>query len=83
MPVVVNIHEAKTHLSRLVQRAADGESTIIGKAGVPMARLVPYEAERKPRVPGAWKGKVWIADDFDDPLPDDMLAEFYDGPIEP
>jgi prevent-host-death family protein len=77
MPVLVNIHEAKTHLSRLVQRAADGEDIVIAKAGAPMVRLVPYRPEAKPRVPGAWKGKGWIADDFDEPLPDDLLAAFY------
>ncbi len=77
MSTLVNIHEAKTHLSRLVQRAADGEDIVIAKAGAPMVRLVPYEPATEPRVPGAWKGKVWIADDFDDPLPDDVLAAFY------
>jgi prevent-host-death family protein len=77
MPTLVNIHEAKTHLSRLLQRAADGEDIVIAKAGKPMVRLVPYVPTAKPRVPGAWKGKGWIADDFDDPLPDDMLAAFY------
>ena len=73
----VNIHEAKTHLSRLLQRAADGEDIVIAKAGEPMVRLVPYVPAAKPRVPGAWKGKGWIADDLDDPLPDTMLAAFY------
>lgn len=79
MPTVVNIHEAKTHLSRLVQRVADGEDIVVARAGVPVVRLVPYAPDRKPRVPGAWKGKGWIADDFDDPLPDDILADFYGG----
>jgi prevent-host-death family protein len=74
---LVNIHEAKTHLSRLVQRAADGEDIVIAKAGKAMVRMVPYQEATKPRVPGAWKGQVWIADDFDDPLPPEMLAEFY------
>jgi len=82
MPTVVNVHEAKTHLSRLLQRVADGEDIVVARAGVPVARLVPYVPERKPRVPGAWKGKVWIADDFDDPMPD-FEAAFYSGDIEP
>ena len=82
MPTLVNIHEAKTHLSRLVQRAAAGEDIVIARAGAPLVRLVPYRPGAAPRVPGAWKGKVWIADDFDDPLPDDVLSEFY-GDIEP
>lgn len=70
-----NIHEAKTHLSRLVERAANGEEIIIAKAGKPMAKLVPYHEEKKPRKPGCWKGKVWIADDFDE-LPEDIMAAF-------
>lgn len=77
MTTLVNIHEAKTHLSRLVQRAADGEDIVIAKAGKAMVRMVPYREPAKPRVPGAWKGLGWIADDFDDPLPPEMLAEFY------
>jgi prevent-host-death family protein len=77
MPTLVNIHEAKTHLSRLVQRVVAGEDVVIAKAGEPLVRLVPYQAAAKPRVPGAWKGQGWIADDFDDPLPDEMLAAFY------
>jgi prevent-host-death family protein len=71
----VNIHEAKTQFSKLVQRAADGEEIIIAKAGVPMAKLVPFIEKRKPRRPGAWKGKVRISDDFDE-LPEDLAAAF-------
>lgn len=74
MPIV-NMHEAKTHLSRLVKRAADGEDVVIAKAGRPVARLVPYEADDAPRQLGGWKGRVWIADDFDE-LPPDLLAAF-------
>ena len=78
----VNIHEAKTHLSRLLQRVADGEEVIIAKAGVPIARLVPIEPKRKKTRPlGMDRGKIWIADDFDAPLPDDLLAEFYGGEL--
>jgi len=73
---LLNLYEAKTTLSRLVERAAAGEEIIIAKAGRPMARLVPYEHRYGPRVPGAWKGRVFIADDFDDPLPEDILAAF-------
>jgi prevent-host-death family protein len=64
--MLVNMHEAKTHLSRLVERAAAGEDIVIGKAGRPVARLVPYVARREPRKPGGLKGKIWIADDFDE-----------------
>jgi prevent-host-death family protein len=73
-----NVHEAKTHFSKLLQRVLDGEEVVIAKAGKPVARVVPYEqpAPAKPRVPGGWKGKVWIADDFDDELPEDLAAAF-------
>ena len=63
--MIVNIHEAKTHLSRLVERAASGEDIIIGKAGRPMARLVAYTERKQPRKPGQLKGRLWVADDFD------------------
>ena len=62
---MVNTHEAKTHLSRLLARVAAGEEIVIGKAGKPVAKLVPYTEEREPRKFGAWKGKVWLADDWD------------------
>lgn len=76
-PKQVNLYEAKTHLSQLVKEAAAGREIIIAKAGEPMARLVPLVTESKPmREPGQWKGKIWIADDFDDPLPEDILALF-------
>jgi prevent-host-death family protein len=62
---VTNIHEAKTHFSRLVDRAAAGEEIIIGKAGKPVARLGPYQEAAKPvRRPGAWRGKVKIRSGF-------------------
>jgi prevent-host-death family protein len=73
--VIVNIHEAKTHLSRLVERAANGEEIIIGRAGRPVARLVAFEPAATKRTPGAWKGKVRLAPDFD-ATPDDLLASF-------
>ncbi len=73
---VINLYEAKTRLSNLVDRAAAGEEIIIAKAGKPMARLVPLAQPRPVRKPGGWEGKVWIADDFDDPLPDDIMAGF-------
>lgn len=74
----VNLYEAKTSLSRLVDRAAAGEEIVIAKAGKPMARLVPLAppAPRKPRVLGRLEGQVWIGPDFDDPLPDDMAEAF-------
>jgi prevent-host-death family protein len=71
-----NLYEAKTHLSELVERAAAGEEIIIAKAGKPRARLVPLATERPQREPGQLKGQIWIADDFDDPLPPEILRGF-------
>ena len=67
---IVNIHEAKTHLSRLVERVEAGEEIVIARAGRPIARLVPYRARTKPRTPGLWRGQGWIAEDFDAPIPE-------------
>ena len=72
-----NIYDAKTHLSRLVDRAAAGEDIIIAKAGRPVARLVPLEPLAR-RVPGDLKGRVWISPDFDAPLPSDV-QRYFDG----
>jgi len=73
--MIVNIHEAKTHFSALVKRAAEGEEIVIGRAGTPVAKLVPFRREGGARRPGQWKGQVRIADDFDD-LPADLAAAF-------
>lgn len=73
--MLVNIHEAKTHLSRLVERASSGEEIIIGKAGKPVARLVPYVERSERRQPGAWRNRVRIAADFDD-TPEEILDAF-------
>lgn len=70
----VNVHEAKTHLSRLVDEVAEGEEIVIAKAGKPMARLVPVR--RKARELGWLEGKLRVPDDFDAPLPEDTLAAF-------
>ena len=72
---VFNVHEAKTHLSRLLERVAGGEDVVIAKAGKPVARLVPATGPGK-RVLGKDKGQVLIAEDFDAPLPDDILSSF-------
>ena len=55
---------------------AAGEEIVIAKAGKPVARLLPFEPRREPRQPGLIKGKIWIADDFDDPLPEEIMAAF-------
>jgi prevent-host-death family protein len=73
-PIVSNLYEAKTNLSQLVDRAAAGEEIIIAKNGVPLARLAPLEARPIRRIPGGWESGVQIADDFDAPLPPDLLA---------
>ena len=70
----VNIHEAKTHLSRLLERVSDGEEIVIAKAGKPVARLVSVERKRKALPYGILKGKLKIRAGFDDPLPDDFIA---------
>ena len=66
MTTTLNLHQAKTQLSELVEPAAAGEEIVIAKAGKPMARLVALEARRRPRNFGALKGQIWMADDFDE-----------------
>jgi prevent-host-death family protein len=73
---MVNIHAAKTHFSRLIDQAAAGEEIVIARAGKPVARIVPLEAPKPPRMLGLLKGSLVIPDDFDAPLPDDVLALF-------
>lgn len=73
--MIVNTHEAKTQLSRLIERAAAGEEIILGKAGKPMAKLVPYTADTGPRRPGALKGKITLAEDFD-ATPEEIVESF-------
>ena len=72
---MVNIHDAKTNFSRLVEQAEHGQEIIIGRSGRPVARLVPYRHVHEPRTPGGWEGRVTIAPDFDD-LPDDVAAAY-------
>ena len=72
----INIHEAKTHLSRLLEQVAGGEEIIIAKAGKAIARLVPLEAAPKKRQLGLLKGKLNVPDDFDAPLTDSELGLF-------
>jgi len=73
---VVNIHAAKTQLSKLLDAAAAGEEVIIAKAGKPVAKLVSIHADSPPRRLGILDGKIHVPDDFDDPLPDEIIAEF-------
>jgi len=76
MSTTVNVHEAKTHLSRLLEQVRQGEEVIIAKAGKPVARLVAIKEERKRRVPGTARGQIWMAEDFDAPLPEDIQRFF-------
>jgi len=75
--MTVNIHEAKTHFSRILRRVVMGEEIIIAKAGKPIAKVSPYREGRRERVPGRDRGLFTVPDDFDAPLPDDVLKEFY------
>lgn len=78
---IVGVHEAKTNLSQLLQRVAAGEEVVITRSGEPVAKLVPWPGRKKRRL-GIDEGLFEIPEDFDDPLPDDVLAEFY-GDVEP
>jgi prevent-host-death family protein len=77
--MTLNLYEAKTQLSSLVEKAAEGEEIIIAKNGQPMAKLVAYRGKAK-RKPGRLKGKIWIADDFDAPMTEEELAAWYSSP---
>jgi len=72
----VNVHQAKTHLSRLLADVAKGEEVIIAKAGHPIARLVPFEDRVRQRVFGKGAGLFEVPDDFDAPLPEEVIAAF-------
>jgi prevent-host-death family protein len=73
----VNIHDAKTHLSRLVERVEAGEEVVIARAGRPVARLVRYAARTEPRRPGLWRGKVTVGPDFDES--DERIHSAFEG----
>jgi len=74
---VVNIHEAKTNFSKLIKEALSGDEIIIAKGGKPLIRLTPYKDELPPRKGGQLKGMMKISKDFDAPLPDNVLKQFY------
>ncbi len=76
MTKTVNLYEAKTKLSELVERAAKGEEIVIAKAGKPRAKLVPVPVQKGMRPAGLWKGKIAIPENFDDPLPEEVLKAF-------
>jgi prevent-host-death family protein len=79
MAEIVNMHQAKSSLSRLVERALAGEEVVIARNGEPLVRLVPIEKQRKPRVPGRGRGKIWISPDFE--FTAQEITELFEGPL--
>jgi prevent-host-death family protein len=79
MSEIVNMHQAKTSLSRLVRQALDGEEIIIARNGEPLVKLVPVPKTRKPRVPGRGKGTIWIGPDLE--FTDEEITELFEGPL--
>jgi prevent-host-death family protein len=77
MVETVNIHEAKTHLSRLIERVEAGEEIVIARAGRPVARLVTFRKTNHPRVPGRWREQIEVAADFD--TPNEEIIRDFDG----
>ena len=75
--ISVNIHEAKTHFSKLIQQALQGEEIVIAKGGKPLVMLTPYVERISPRKGGQLKGLMQVRDDFDAPLPDELLKQFH------
>jgi prevent-host-death family protein len=75
----VNMHEAKTSLSRLVERASQGEEIVIARAGKPAAKLVPYEAKREPRKAGFLRGQIWMAPDWDSDEVNEEITRLFEG----
>ncbi|ELR99566.1 type II toxin-antitoxin system Phd/YefM family antitoxin [Gloeocapsa sp. PCC 73106] len=73
---ITNIHQAKSTLSALIEAVIAGEEVIISKAGKPVAKLVPYNPDKVDRIPGMWRGKVQMSEDFDEALPPEMLKMF-------
>ena len=76
MSGIVNVHDAKTHFSRLLERVSQGEEIVIGKGGRPVARLVPLEPPAVPREPGSARGRFRMSSGFDAPLPKKVLDGF-------
>jgi prevent-host-death family protein len=72
----VNVHQAKTHLSKLLAEVEKGHEIIVARAGKPVAKIIPFREKKNRMTFGDWKGKIWIADDFDAPLPDELMKEW-------
>lgn len=75
--MLINIHDAKTHFSKIINQVLKGEEVIISKSGKPLIKLIPFAEETKSRKGGQLKGLMQISDDFDAPLPDEILKQFY------
>lgn len=75
--MLVNIHDAKTHFSKLINQVLNGEDIVIARGGKPLVRLTPYSSEAEFRRGGQFKGLIEISDDFNDPLPEDMMKLFH------
>lgn len=75
----LNIYEVKTNLSKLVDQAHNGETIIIAKSGKPWAKIIPFDEQKKQFKFGTMKGKIKIADDFNEPLPDEIIDLFEKG----
>jgi prevent-host-death family protein len=79
MSETINMHQAKTNLSRLVERALAGEDIVIARNGEPLVKLVPVVNESKRRIPGKYKGQIWISPDFE--FTDEEITELFEGPL--
>jgi prevent-host-death family protein len=79
MSETINMHQAKTNLSRLVERALAGEDIVIARNGEQLVKLVPVANESKRRVPGKYKGRIWISPDFE--FTDEEITELFEGPL--
>lgn len=77
--VMVNVHEAKTQLSRLLARVAGGEEVVIARAGKPVARLLPVQSRGASRAPGSLRGRIHLSEHFDEPLPEEELDAWEGG----
>ena len=79
MSEVVNMHQAKSSLSRLVEKALAGEEVVIARNGEPLVRLLPVNRKRKPRVPGRGKGRIWIGPDYE--FTEEEITELFEAPL--
>jgi len=72
----VNVHHAKTHLSKLLAEVEKGHEIVVARAGKPVAKIIPFKEKKNRMTFGDWKGKIWIAEDFDAPLPDELMKDW-------